>query len=140
LAGGAAPRLVRLPENLSRPLPETIVQLQELIELSQKTRATAMEACIQARAQISAARETRRLALEQRARAGSRPRRRRVVVYLPNATQLARVCRELAGMDCEIFATCRFAEAAAEIASNRAIDLLVTEETLSQLPRPVLLH
>jgi hypothetical protein len=118
------------------------VQLQDLIELSQRTRATAQAACIQARAQVSLARETRRLALEQRSRtaAGGGRRRRRVVVYLPNPQQLERVCRELAGMDCEIFATGRFAEAAAEIASNRVIDLLVTEETLSQLPRPSVLH
>ena len=118
------------------------MQLEQLLALSRTTRAAAAAACLRARTYVAAARSTTQASAEGRIRrqAPARPRKRRVLVYLPDTVELARICRELAGLDCEVFATTELSRAAREIASDRAIDLLVTPETFADRGRPVLLH
>jgi len=117
------------------------VQLDDLLTLSRATRANAAEVCLEAQIHVAAARATRRKLARRRATLPALQRRkRRVVVYLPDPVELERVRRQLADLDCEIFATTDLTQAAAEIGSDRAIDLLVTAETLAQLEQPAFLH
>ena len=118
------------------------MQLEQLIALSEKTRAAAAAACVVARARVEEARIVRRNAGEQRARLAPqrRRRRRRVVVFFADPERLRQMCGALAGIDCEIFATTQLATAVREIASDRPIDMLITEHGVAGEPKAAVLH